>query len=57
VGTTAEERVNIAESVEPALRPVLAAAVLDDRSGAGLAETLDEVLLGARPRPRLLPDA
>jgi hypothetical protein len=57
VGTTAEERVSIAENVEPALRPVLAAAVLDDRSGAGLAETLDEVLLGARPRPRLLPDA
>ena len=39
------------------VRSVLAAAVLDDRSGAALPELLDEVLLGARPRPRLLPDA
>jgi hypothetical protein len=56
VGATAEERVRIAADVEPFTGSVLAAAVLDDRSGAGLAETLDEVLLGVRPRPRLLPD-
>jgi hypothetical protein len=57
VGTTAEERTAIASDVEPVVRSVLAAAVLDDRSGAALPELLDEVLLGARPRPRLLPDA
>jgi hypothetical protein len=57
VGTTADERVRIAADPAPSVRAVLAAAVLDDRSGDGLAELLDDVLLGARPRPRLLPDA
>jgi hypothetical protein len=36
-------------------RSVLLAAILDDRRGGDLAATLDEVLLGARPRPQLVP--
>jgi hypothetical protein len=50
------EAVRVAADVDAAVRAVLVAALLDDRRGADLAHALDEVLLGARPRPQLVPN-
>jgi len=41
--------------LDPIVRAALVAALLDDRGGDALAGELDEVLIGARPRPRLVP--
>jgi hypothetical protein len=37
------------------VRAVLMSALLDDRGGDGLPDLVDEVIIGARPRPRLVP--
>ena len=50
------EAVRVGADVDAAVRAVLVAALLDDRRGADLAQALDEVLLGARPRPQLVPN-
>jgi hypothetical protein len=41
---------------EGAARATLLAALLDGRSNEELGDELDGVLLGARPRPRSVPD-
>ena len=41
--------------LDEVVRAVLVAALLDDRGGDGLPDLLDEVIIGARPRPRLVP--
>jgi hypothetical protein len=46
----------VAATVGVAARAALIAAILDDRRGAGFADMLDEVLLGVRPRPQLVPN-
>jgi hypothetical protein len=45
----------IADRVDVAVRAVLIAALMDDRRGADFASMLDDVLLGVRPRPQLVP--
>ena len=45
----------VAERVDVAVRAALIAALMDDRRGAEFASMLDDVLLGVRPRPQLVP--
>jgi hypothetical protein len=45
----------LADEIGSIARAVLIAALGDERRGADLALVLDEVLLGARPRPSLVP--
>ena len=51
-----ESAERLADGLEEVGRSTLVAALLDDRAGVGFAAMLDEVLLGARPRPQLVPD-
>lgn len=46
----------LAADLDVVVRTVLMAAILDERGGSELADELDGVLLGARPRPLLVPD-
>jgi hypothetical protein len=46
----------LVEETEGAARATLLAALLDGRSNEDLGDELDGVLLGARPRPRSVPD-
>src|SRR4051794_22513989 len=55
-GNDAETAAEMAGTVDVAARAALIAALLDDRRGAELSSMLDEVLLGVRPRPQLVPN-
>jgi hypothetical protein len=52
----ADASADMAGRVDVAVRAALIAALLDDRRGADLSSMLDEVLLGVRPRPQLVPN-
>jgi hypothetical protein len=43
------------EALAAAARHVMLAVVLDERDSDALASSADQVLLGARPRPNLVP--
>jgi hypothetical protein len=51
-----EELEGLVEEIDGAARATLLAALLDGRANEDLGDELDGVLLGARPRPRSVPE-